>query len=112
MRANRTLLSLGIAVPVLWIAALMAGAASRPACSHVTQCAGEHGGGRGPAVLLSGLAVSLWGAAMTLGGLFPMPDELHGGVDVVTRGNVGPWQRGNALVSIRWLGIVACALRL
>ncbi len=194
MRASRTLLALGIAVPVLYFAALLAGAASYSGYSHVTQYASELGGpgatrpwifnsgivaagfaaalsgfgfflalrqlggGRVPAVL-SGLAVSLWGVAMVLGGLFPMPDERHGGFGLglglqvapllilaglrrapdsgrlrvflvvvflamaaffavmmgvgglVTRANVGLWQRGNALVSIPWLGIVAYALR-
>lgn len=108
---------------------------------------------------LSGLAVSVWGVAMVLGGSFPMPDPRHGGFGLglgllvaplfllwglrrapdagrlrlfllvvflamtalfavmmgvgglVTRANVGLWQRGNALVSIPWLGIVAYALR-
>jgi hypothetical membrane protein len=193
MRAHRTSLSLGIAVPVLYLAALVAGAACYAGYSHATQYASELGGpgatrpwifnsgivaaglaaalagygffralrelggGRGPSVL-SGLAVSLWGVAMVLGGLFPMPDERHGGFGLglglqvapllilaglrrapdsgrlrtflvvvflamtalfavmtgvgglVTRANVGLWQRGNALVSIPWIGIVSYAL--
>lgn len=116
------------------------------------------GGDRLPAVL-SGLAVSLWGVAMVLGGSFPMPDPRHGGFGLglgllvaplfllwglrrapdarrlrllllvaflamsvlfavmmgvgglVTRANVGLWQRGNALASIPWIGIAAAALR-
>jgi len=116
------------------------------------------GSDRLPAVL-SGLAISLWGVAMVLGGSFPMPDPRHGafglglGLQVaplfllrglrrapdsgrlriflvavflvmtalfavmmgvgglVTRANVGLWQRGNALASIPWIGIAAYALR-
>ncbi len=194
MRATRISLSLGIAVPILYLFALLAGAASYPGYSHVTQYASELGGpgaplpwifnsgiiaaglaalaagpgfflalrrlggGRIPATL-SGLAISLWGVAMVLGGSFPMPDERHGGFGLglglqvapllvlwglrraprferlrffllvvflsmttlfavmmgvgglVTRANVGLWQRGNALVSIPWIGVAAFALR-
>ena len=36
-------------------------------------------GGRRPWAILSGVGLALWGAGMVMGGLFPMPDERHGG---------------------------------
>lgn len=44
MRSNRSLLSLGIAIPAFSFAALMAGAAFYPPSSHVTEYASDLGG--------------------------------------------------------------------
>lgn len=116
-------------------------------------------GGIGVLAALSGLLVSFWGIGTVLAGVFPMPDDRHGGYGLafgyqlaplilalaiwnvenlrglrnfliviflamsffiavmfgvgglVTRANVGLWQRGNALAGIPWLGI-ACYLLL
>jgi hypothetical membrane protein len=38
--------------------------------------------GRWLAALLAALSVALWGASMIMGGMFPMPDERHGGFGV------------------------------
>jgi hypothetical membrane protein len=38
--------------------------------------------GRWLAALLAAVSVALWGASMIMGGLFPMPDERHGGFGV------------------------------
>ncbi len=194
MRSPRHLLSFGIAVPILYLLALVLGSAFYPGYSHVTRYASELGAAEAPhpwifnsgivaggvaaliagpgfflalrrlgsdrlPAVLSGVAVSLWGVAMVLGGSFPMPDPRHGGFGLgvglqvaplfllwalrhapdsgrlriflvfvflamtalfavmmgvgglVTRANVGLWQRGNALASIPWLGIAAFALR-
>lgn len=194
MHSPRHLLSFGIAVPILYLLALVLGSAFYPDYSHVTRYASELGAAESPhpwifnsgivaaglaallagpgfavalrrlesdrlPAVLSGLAVSLWGVAMVLGGAFPMPDPRHGGFGLglglqvapllllwglrrapgagrlrlfllvvflamaalfavmmgvgglVTRANVGLWQRGNALASIPWIGIVAYALR-
>ena len=194
MRSPRHLLSLGIAVPILYLLALILGSALYPGYSHATRYASELGAADAPypwifnsgivaaglaaalagpgfllalrrlgsdrlPAVLSSLAVSLWGVAMVLGGSFPMPDPRHGGFGLglgllvaplfliwalrgapdagrlrvflvavflamtalfavmmgvgglVTRANVGLWQRGNALASIPWLGIVAYVLR-
>ncbi|MBP7677228.1 MAG: DUF998 domain-containing protein [Thermoanaerobaculia bacterium] len=194
MRSPRHLLSFGIAVPILYLLALVLGSAFYPGYSHVTRYASELGAAEAPhpwifnsgivaaglaaalagpglfhalrrlgsdrlPAVLSGVAVSLWGVAMVLGGSFPMPDPRHGGFGLglglqvaplfllrglrrtpdsgrlriflvvvflamtalfavmmgvgglVTRANVGLWQRGNALASIPWIGIAAYALR-
>ena len=194
MRSPRHLLSLGIAVPILYLLALVLGSAFYPGYSHVTRYASELGAADAPypwifnsgivaaglaaavagpgffhalrrigsdrlPAVLSGLAFSFWGVAMVLGGSFPMPDPRHGGFGLglglqvaplfllwglrrapdagrlrlfllvvflamtalfavmmgvgglVTRANVGLWQRGNALASIPWIGIAAYALR-
>jgi hypothetical membrane protein len=115
-------------------------------------------GGNRVLAALGGLFVSLWGIGTLLAGVFPMPDERHGGYGLafafqlsplvlalalwrrrslrglcifllvvfvamsffisvmmgvgglVTRANVGLWQRGNALAGIPWLGIAAWVL--
>lgn len=194
MRTTQWLLAAGIAVPILYFAALMLGAAFFPGYSHVTRYASELGGpeatvpaifnlgiiamgvagvvagvgfaralrqlGSGPLpAVLAGATLSLWGVATILGGTYPMPDERHGGYglglglqvapllvlwglrgvpglrrlrrflvgvfvvmtvmfaimmgvgELVTRANVGLWQRANVLASIPWIGIVAWWLR-
>ena len=116
-------------------------------------------GGNPVLAALAGLFISLWGVGTLLAGVFPMPDERHGGFglafayqlsplvlalalwkrrslrglcifllvifmltnvflaimfgvgELVTRANVGLWQRGNALAGIPWLGIAAWILR-
>jgi len=103
---------------------------------------------------LAGVALACWGASMVLGGMFPMPDERHGGFGLglagplvplfaflairkvedakgmrlflgfifigsvivlaimfgvghlVTRGNVGIWQRINTGISIPWFAVL------
>lgn len=194
MRTTRWLLGAGVAVPILYFAALMLGAAFFPGYSHVTRYASELGGPEAtvPAIfntgiiamgvagvlagvgfaralrqlgsdplpaVLTGVTISLWGVAMILGGSYPMPDDRHGGYglglglqvapllvvwglcrapqlqrlrrflvvtfvvmtamfaimmgvgELVTRANVGLWQRANVLASIPWIGIVAAWLR-
>lgn len=109
-------------------------------------------GGNRVLAALAGLLTSLWGIGTALAGVFPMPDERHGGYGLalgfqfaplllalalwrlrnlrifllvvfavmnvffaimmgvgglVTRANVGLWQRGNALAGITWIGIAA-----
>ena len=112
------------------------------------------GGGR-IASALAGLSIALWGAGMVMGGMFPMPDERHGGFGVglavqvaplfaawalwkvpgagkarwalvalavvmavffaimmgigglVSRANVGLWQRAYSLAMIPWIGLLA-----
>ena len=107
-------------------------------------------GARGWAIA-AGVALALWGAAMVMGGMFPMPDDRHGGFglglagplvplfvllairkvpeargmklflgfifvgsvvllaimfgvgELVTRRNVGIWQRINSGMSIPWI---------
>ena len=115
-------------------------------------------GGRAVMGALAALAIALFGVAMVLGGLFPMPDPRHGGFglgfamilaplflalafagrpgfgglvtvllvsfvlvmitmtvmmgvgQLVTRANVGLWQRANALAMFPWLGIAGAML--
>ncbi|MEA2563783.1 MAG: hypothetical protein QOH06_5287 [Acidobacteriota bacterium] len=116
-------------------------------------------GGNARLAALTGLTLLLFGIAAFMGGMFPMPDERHGGYGLgfafqltplllalalwrrkslrglcifllaifvmmsffiavmmgvgglVTRANVGLWQRGNALAGFPWLGIAAWRLR-
>lgn len=103
-----------IAIPLLYYFGLIAGAATYPGYSHVTNYASELGAAGAPypelfnvsiillgvcalaaAPLLltelgelsggklwprlAGIALALWGASMVMGGLFPMPDDRHGG---------------------------------
>ena len=104
--------------------------------------------------VLAGIALACWGASMVLGGMFPMPDERHGGFGLglagplvplfallairklpdakamklflafilvgslivlaimfgvghlVTRRNVGIWQRVNTAISIPWFAVL------
>ena len=115
------------------------------------------GGRRAPGVLAA-VCIALFGVAMVLGGMFPMPDPRHGGFglgfamvfaplflalafagrpgfsgllallfacfalmvftmtvmmgvgQLVTRANVGLWQRANALAMFPWLGIAGAML--
>jgi hypothetical membrane protein len=109
--------------------------------------------------ILAGVCVGLFGVGMLMGGVFPMPNPLHGGFGLafaivpapafmamallgvpgfaglravlwigtvamittlaimmgvghlVTRANVGVWQRINALAMFPWLGVAAWWLR-
>jgi hypothetical membrane protein len=115
-------------------------------------------GGRRVMSALAAVCIALFGVAMVMGGLFPMPNPLHGGFGLafamvpaplflalavtgreglggltallvasfvfvlatmvvmmgvghlVTRANVGLWQRLNALAMFPWLGIAGLAL--
>jgi hypothetical membrane protein len=117
-------------------------------------------GGRGAMSAIAALCIALFGVAMVMGGLFPMPDERHGAFGLgfamvfaplflalafagrpgfgglvallsasfvfmvatmavmmgvghlVTRANVGIWQRLNALAMFPWLGIAGAILAL
>ena len=185
---NRPALAL-IAITALYLFALLAGAATYPGYSHVTNYASELGSAEAPypwlfnlGIIVAGaaaivaalslpagfrrlgasrgwslaaaVALALWGVAMIMGGLFPMPDERHGafglglvaplvplfvllalrpvadagamriflaivfagsivmlaimfGVgELVTRANVGLYQRLNSLVSIGWFAVL------
>ena len=114
--------------------------------------------GRRALAIAAAVCVALFGVGMFLGGMFPMPDERHGGFGLafaalpapllmafavkpapshrglavflgvsfvlmaallavmmgvgglVTRANVGLWQRANALTMFPWIGIAAWAL--
>lgn len=120
--------------------------------------AARRAGGRPVFAALGGLCLFLFGAAMVMGGLFPLPNPLHGafglglavvpapllfalalrgraghgalvGVLVasfvlvaatmsvmmgagglVTRANVGLWQRANALAMFPWIGVAGAML--
>ena len=111
-------------------------------------------GGRRGWSIAAGVALGLWGIAMVMAGMFPMPDDRHGGFglglagplvplfallalrslpgiagmklllgvvivasvavlaimfgagQLVTRANVGLWQRINTAVSIPWLAVL------
>lgn len=176
-------------IPAFYYFALIAGAASYPGYSHVTNYASELGAADAPypwlfnySITLAGaaallaavvlpdafrtiranrawsiiaaIALGLWGVAMVMGGLFPMPDERHGafglglvapliplfvlmalqpvedrrglriflaiifvasivmlaimfGVgELVTRANVGLYQRLNTAASIPWFAVL------
>lgn len=113
-------------------------------------------GGRSLMSALAATCIALFGVAMMMGGLFPMPNPLHGGFGlgfamvlaplflalalggrggaltvlllgsfafmiatmavmmgvghIVTRANVGLWQRLNALAMFPWLGVTGLAL--
>jgi len=115
-------------------------------------------GRRVPSVL-AGFCIGLFGVSMLMGGLFPMPNPLHGGLGLVfalplapifmalalrgvagttrlrtflwasaagmivmlaimmgvgrlvTRQNVGAWQRVNALSIFPWIGVASWSLR-
>ena len=115
-------------------------------------------GGRRVPGALAALFVALFGVAMVMGGMFPMPDPRHGGFglgfamlfaplflgltfagrpgfgglvtflfvsfalmaatmtvmmgvgQLVTRANVGLWQRANALAMFPWIGIAGVLL--
>lgn len=178
-----------IAVPLFYYFALLAGAATYPGYSHVTNYASELGAAEAPfpalfniAIILAGaaavgaaallpralgrlgaarlwstlaaIALALWGVATVMGGLFPMPDDRHGGFGLglaaplvplfllfalrtvpgatgmrwflaavtvasvvmlaimfgvgglVSRANVGLWQRLNTLASIPWFAVL------
>jgi hypothetical membrane protein len=194
MNSPRTLLLLGIAVPVLYFATLLIAAATWPSYSHVTRYASELGGPEAPfpaifnvgiiamgvtcilgsfgfggalarltehrvSSVATAICLSLFGVSMIMGGAFPMPNPLHGGFGLafalvpapilmavalrgspssggmrlflwvsfvlmaivlavmfgvgglVTRANVGLWQRANALTMFPWIGIAAGWLR-
>ena len=111
-----------IGIPALYYLGLIAGAATYPGYSHVTNYASELGAADAPypwlfnvSIILAGaaailaamllpnafrdtgasrlwsvlaaIALGLWGAAMVMGGLFPMPDDRHGAFGL---GLVGP----------------------
>jgi hypothetical membrane protein len=115
-------------------------------------------GGRRVMSALAALCIALFGVAMVMGGLFPMPNPLHGGFglgfaavlaplflalafagragfggltvyllasfafvlatmsvmmgvgQLVTRANVGLWQRVNALAMFPWIGVAGAIL--
>ena len=102
-----------VAIPILYYFALIAGAATYPGYSHITNYASELGAADAPypglfniSIMLAGgaalvaafllpnfmrdinaartwsvltaIALALWGAAMVMGGYFPMPDDRHG----------------------------------
>ncbi len=115
--------------------------------------------GRRGVAIAAAICVALFGVGMFLGGMFPMPDERHGGFGLafaalpapllmafavapaprhrgltiflvvsfvlmaallavmmgigglVTRANVGLWQRANALTMFPWIGVAAWMLR-
>lgn len=140
---NRGIITMGV---VCVLAALGFGAALRQAT------------GRTGLAVASGIGLALFGVAMTMGGLFPMPDERHGAFGLafavlpvpllaalalrgkprwnglatflvvsfvlmtallavmmgvgglVTRANVGLWQRANALTMFPWIGVAAWQL--
>ena len=110
--------------------------------------------GRRGWAIAAGVGLALWGAAMVMGGMFPMPDDRHGGFglglagplvplftllalrtvpdtggiklflgfifvasvvvlaimfgvgELVTRRNVGIWQRINSGISIIWFAVL------
>lgn len=178
-----------IAIPLLYYFALLAGAASYPGYSHMSNYASELGAAEAPypalfnvpimlagiaslvsAILLpsalialgasrvwavlAAIALGLFGVAMVMGGMFPMPNALHGGFglglagpliplfvllairrvegsqlmqlflgfvflaslvmlavmfgvgELVTRANVGLYQRLNTAASIPWMAVL------
>lgn len=115
--------------------------------------AARRAGARGAFAALGALCLALFGASMVMGGMFPMPNPLHGGLglglalplaplflalalrgrpgagplvavlvasfvlmtatlgvmmgvgQLVTRANVGLWQRANALAMFPWIAV-------
>jgi heme/copper-type cytochrome/quinol oxidase subunit 4 len=111
-------------------------------------------GGSRPWAIVAAIALAMFGVAMVMGGMFPMPDERHGGFglglaqplipllvflasrkvpdsrglqifllavfvaslvmlaimfgvgELVTRANVGIWQRLNSLASFPWFAVL------
>jgi hypothetical membrane protein len=182
-----------IAIPVLYYFALLAGAATYPGYSHITNYASELGAADAPRpelfnipimfagvtaliaafllpggflalggsrlwAILAAVALGMFGASMIMSGMFPMPDDRHGGFglglaaplvplfmllamrsvanargiqilltavfiasvvmlaimfgvgQLVTRANVGLYQRLNTGVSIPWLAALGAWL--
>lgn len=188
---TRTLLKLGIAVPIVYFATLLVASLTWPGYSHVTQYASELGSaaapypwifnvgivatgiaglagslgvartlaaeGRRTSGALAGVALAAWSVGMLFGGVFPMPNPLHNGFGLVlalplvppllavalrgragrglrlfllawfvataallavmfgagalvTRANVGLWQRALAVAMIPGIGVACAAL--
>lgn len=144
----------GAPYPALFnVSIMLAGAAGIVAALTMPAALGEAGARRLWAVLAA-IALAMWGAAMVMGGMFPMPDERHGafglglaapliplftflalspvensrgiriflaivfvasvvmlaimfGVgELVTRANVGLYQRLNTAASIPWFAVL------
>jgi len=57
---------------------LLAGVAAIGAAALLPRGLSQLGGAR-PWSVLAAVALALWGAAMVMGGLFPMPNDVHGG---------------------------------
>ena len=114
-----------VAIPLLYYFALLAGAASYPGYSHMSNYASELGAAAAPhpqlfnvPVMLAGvaaivaafllpqaltrlggsrlwsivaaIALAMFGIAMVMGGMFPMPNELHGGFGLGLAGPLIP----------------------
>lgn len=134
------------------VSIMLAGIAAVGAAALLPRGLAQLGGARTWSVLAA-VALGLWGVAMVMGGLFPMPNDLHGGFglglagpliplflmlalatipdtrgmrwflglvflaslvmlaimfgvgELVTRANVGLWQRANTIASIPWLAV-------
>ena len=134
------------------VSIMLAGIAAVGAAALLPRGLAQLGGARTWSVLAA-VALGLWGVAMVMGGLFPMPNDLHGGFGLglagpliplflmlalrtvpgnsgmrwflgivfiasvvmlaimfgfgglVTRANVGLWQRANTFVGIPWLAV-------
>jgi hypothetical membrane protein len=194
MKRERVLLLAGIAVPILYFAAVFGGSLLYPGYDHLSQYASELGmadqrsapffnsgiaaaglaavigavgiyrvasreGGRRAWSMAAGVMLALFGAAMVMGGLFAMPDPRHGAYGLgmaahlapaalaialwpaagrrrlswyligtalamaillapmmgvgglVTRANVGAFQRVYALALFVWIGVASAGLR-
>jgi hypothetical membrane protein len=55
---------------------------------------------------LTALAVAAWGAGMIMGGMFPMPDERHGGYGVILLSHIGPLTAAWALWRAKGMGLL------
>ncbi len=134
------------------VSIMLAGIAAVGAAALLPRGLAQLGGARIWSVLAA-VGLGLWGAAMVMGGLFPMPNNLHGGFGLglagpliplflmlalrsipgtremrwflglvfvasvvmlaimlglgglVTRANVGLWQRANTFAGIPWLAV-------